>query len=88
VQPDGVERGIVGEIISRFEKKGYRLVAMKYVWPSSDLASGHYADLAGRPFFNGLVKYFSSGKTACLILFLESKNKEEPILLLFSILFI
>jgi len=62
IKPDGVQRQIVGEIISRFEKKGYKLVAMKMIWASKEKAAGHYADLAGKPFFNGLVDYFSSGR--------------------------
>jgi len=67
IKPDGVQRLIVGEIIARFEKKGYKLVAMKMIWPSKEKASGHYADLAGRPFFNGLVDYFSSGPIVAMV---------------------
>jgi nucleoside-diphosphate kinase len=60
VKPDGVQRGLVGEIISRFEKKGYKLVALKVVQPDKKLAETHYDDLRSRPFFNGLIKFFTS----------------------------
>jgi nucleoside-diphosphate kinase len=61
VKPDGVQRGKVGDIIGRFENKGYKLVALKMLTPSKELAEGHYADLKSKPFFPGLVSYFSSG---------------------------
>ena len=60
-KPDGVQRGLVAEIIRRFEAKGYRLVAMKMVRPTKEKAAGHYADLSSKPFFPSLVDYFSSG---------------------------
>ncbi|KAI9292250.1 NDK-domain-containing protein [Neoconidiobolus thromboides FSU 785] len=62
VKPDGVQRGLVGEIISRFEKRGYKLVALKVTVPSKELANQHYADLSSKPFFNGLVDYMTNGK--------------------------
>ncbi|CAM9653581.1 unnamed protein product [Heterosigma akashiwo] len=61
VKPDGVQRGLVGEIIARFEKKGFKLVALKMLTPSSELLSEHYADLASRPFFPSLIEYMTSG---------------------------
>jgi len=61
IKPDGVHRGIVGEIIKRFEQKGFKLVAMKFMWASEEHLKKHYADLAEKPFFPGLVKYMSSG---------------------------
>ena len=57
VKPDGVQRGLVGEIISRFERKGFKLVALKVMHASSELLNEHYRDLAGKPFFPGLVTY-------------------------------
>merc|ERR1711976_345650 len=60
IKPDGVHRGIVGEIIKRFEQKGFKLVAMKYMWASEELLQKHYADLSDRPFFPKLVKYMNS----------------------------
>jgi len=56
VKPDGVQRGLVGEIIKRFEAKGFKLVAMKFMWASDELLRKHYADLSSKPFFEGLVK--------------------------------
>jgi len=67
VKPDGVQRGLVGEVIKRFEDKGYKLVALKLVWPSKEFAAEHYADLATKPFFNGLVEYFSSGPVVAMV---------------------
>jgi len=61
IKPDGVQRGKVGNIIARFENKGYKLVALKMMTPSKEKAAGHYADLKSKPFFQGLVDYFSSG---------------------------
>jgi len=56
VKPDGVQRSLVGEIIGRFEKRGYKLVALKMTWPTKEKAEGHYDDLKARPFFPGLEK--------------------------------
>jgi len=67
VKPDGVQRGIVGEIIKRFETKGYKLVAMKLVHPTEDFAKKHYADLSTKPFFGGLAKFFSSGPVVAMV---------------------
>lgn len=67
IKPDGVQRNLVGDIISRFEKKGYKLVAMKLIHPSLAKAQGHYADLAKKPFYPGLCKYFSSGPVCAMV---------------------
>ncbi|CAL8081299.1 unnamed protein product [Orchesella dallaii] len=61
IKPDGVQRGLVGEIIKRFEQKGFHLVAMKVTWAPESLLKQHYADLSSKPFFPGLVKYMNSG---------------------------
>lgn len=66
VKPDGVQRGLVGDIIGRFEKRGYKLVGLKLVWPTEKMAQDHYADLSKKPFFNGLCKFFSSGPIVCM----------------------
>ena len=65
-KPDAVQRGLVGDIIQRFEKRGYKLVGLKMVWPSETMAAEHYADLKKKPFFPGLVKFFSSGPIVCM----------------------
>ncbi|VDI35587.1 nucleoside-diphosphate kinase [Mytilus galloprovincialis] len=65
VKPDGVQRGLTGEIIKRFNNRGYKLVACKLVQPSKEFMQKHYADLSSKPFFNGLVEYMSSSGPVC-----------------------
>jgi len=72
VKPDGIQRGIAGEIMHRFETKGYKLVAVKLVHPTEAFAKEHYADLAQKPFFPSLVTYFSSGPVLAMVW--EGKN--------------
>ncbi|CAH0479423.1 unnamed protein product [Peronospora belbahrii] len=67
IKPDGVQRGLVSEVIARFEKKGYKLVALKLMTATEERAKAHYADLSERPFFPGLVKYFTSGPIVCMV---------------------
>jgi nucleoside-diphosphate kinase len=67
IKPDGVQRGLISEVINRFEKKGYKLVALKLVTASEQRAREHYADLSARAFFPGLVKYFTSGPIVCMV---------------------
>ncbi|KAJ1735578.1 nucleoside diphosphate kinase Ndk1 [Coemansia sp. BCRC 34490] len=62
VKPDGVQRGLVSDIIGRFERRGYKLVGLKLLVPSAKLAKEHYADLSSKPFFAGLVDYMTNGK--------------------------
>mmetsp|Transcript_20098 Transcript_20098/g.34613 ORF Transcript_20098/g.34613 Transcript_20098/m.34613 type:complete len:228 (+) Transcript_20098:49-732(+) len=61
VKPDGVQRGVVGDIISRFEKKGYKLIALKLLIPTKATAEEHYKFLKEKPFFPGLVDFITSG---------------------------
>jgi len=61
IKPDGVNRGLVGEIIARFEKKGFKLVGLKMLVPTKAQAEAHYADLSSKPFFKDLTTFFSSG---------------------------
>merc|ERR1712001_579659 len=67
IKPDGVHRGIVGEIIKRFENKGFKLVAMKFMQASVEPLEKHYADLSKKPFFAGLVKYMASGPVVAMV---------------------
>ena len=67
VKPDGVQRHVVGEIISRFEKKGFKLVAAKFMQISEELARKHYAVHEGKPFFEGVVKYLSSSPVMAMV---------------------
>lgn len=66
-KPDGVQRGLVGPILSRFEKRGFKLVAMKMTTPSEELLREHYADLQSKPFFPGLLKYMTSGPVVATV---------------------
>jgi len=66
VKPDGVMRGLVGKIITRFEEKGLKLVAMKFMQASEEHLKLHYADLSSKPFFAGLVKYMSNGPVCAM----------------------
>merc|ERR1711971_889729 len=65
-KPDAVQRGLVADIIMRFEKRGYKLVGLKMVWPTEKMAAEHYSDLSSKKFFPGLCKFFSSGPIVCM----------------------
>merc|ERR1739848_441599 len=67
IKPDGVQRGIVGEIIKRFENKGFKLMGMKMMQASQALLEEHYGDLSKKPFFAGLVKYMASGPVVAMV---------------------
>ncbi|EYU23339.1 hypothetical protein ABFS82_01G060800 [Erythranthe guttata] len=67
IKPDGVQRGLISEIIARFERKGFKLVAVKIVIPSKGFAEKHYHDLKERPFFNGLCDFLSSGPVLAMV---------------------
>merc|ERR1712107_865750 len=66
VKPDGVQRGLVGDIVKRFEQKGFKLVAIRMMSPGEKHFEQHYIDLASRPFYPGLVKYMSSGPVVAM----------------------
>jgi len=68
VKPDGVRRGLIGEIISRVEKKGLKIVALRMVQMDKDLARRHYAVHQGKPFFNELVDFITSGPVVAVVL--------------------
>lgn len=67
VKPDGVQRNLIGEIVSRFEKKGFQLVAAKLMQISRELAEQHYAEHKERPFFNELVDFITSGPVFAMV---------------------
>ena len=67
VKPDGVQRGLIGEIIGRFERKGFQLVGMKMTAPGQAHFEEHYGDLKGKPFFPGLVQYAASGPVVAMV---------------------
>src|SRR5213082_1749575 len=60
VKPDGVQRGLVGPILSRLEGRGLKIVGLKLVSVSTDLAARHYAEHLGKPFYEGLLRYITS----------------------------
>ncbi|KAK1760991.1 nucleoside diphosphate kinase [Echria macrotheca] len=67
IKPDGVQRGLIGPIISRFESRGFKLVAIKLVTPGKEHLEKHYEDLKDKPFFAGLVNYMNSGPIAAMV---------------------
>ncbi|KIL48062.1 nucleoside-diphosphate kinase [Jeotgalibacillus campisalis] len=67
VKPDGVQRGLIGEVVNRFEKKGFKLSAAKLMVISEDLAKQHYGEHAERPFFGELVDFITSGPVFAMI---------------------
>lgn len=67
VKPDGVQRGLVGNIINRFETKGYKLTALKTRMASAEILNQHYGDLVSKPFFPGMRDYMMSGPVCCMV---------------------
>lgn len=67
IKPDGVQRSLVGEIIRRFEAKGFTLVGMKFMKVSRELAEQHYGVHRERPFFQGLVEFITSGPVVAMV---------------------
>mmetsp|Transcript_19307 Transcript_19307/g.32001 ORF Transcript_19307/g.32001 Transcript_19307/m.32001 type:complete len:149 (-) Transcript_19307:247-693(-) len=72
IKPDGVQRGLIGDIIKRFEQKGYKLIAMKLTSPGREHMENHYADLSSKGFFAGLISYMTSGPVCAMVW--EGKN--------------
>ena len=67
VKPDGVQRGLIGEVVGRFERRGLKLVAAKFMTVSRELAEKHYAELKERPFFPGLIQFITSGPVMAMV---------------------
>ena len=68
LKPDTVQRGLVGEIVSRLERRGLKIVAMKLMTISRELANRHYDAHVGKPFFEGLVGFITSGPVVAMVL--------------------
>lgn len=68
VKPDGFARGLTGEVLRRIESKGYALAALKVLTPSQALLSEHYAEHLGKPFFEPLVDFMSSGPVTAVVI--------------------
>jgi len=67
VKPDGVQRNLIGEIVHRFERKGFKLAGAKLMMVSEDLAENHYAEHKERPFFGELVEFITSGPVFAMV---------------------
>ncbi|MBQ6520827.1 MAG: nucleoside-diphosphate kinase [Anaerolineaceae bacterium] len=67
VKPDGVQRGLIGEVVKRFESRGYTLCAAKFMQVSNELAAKHYAEHEGKPFYSGLISYITSGPVFAMV---------------------
>ncbi|EMT47380.1 MULTISPECIES: nucleoside-diphosphate kinase [Anoxybacillus] len=67
VKPDGVQRGVIGDIVARFERKGFQLVGAKLMQVSRELAEQHYAEHKERPFFGELVEFITSGPVFAMV---------------------
>ncbi|UCE92531.1 MAG: nucleoside-diphosphate kinase [Methanobacteriota archaeon] len=72
VKPDGVQRGLVGEIVSRFERRGFKVCGMKLMRIQRELAERHYEEHKGKPFYAPLISYVTSGPVVCMVL--EGEN--------------
>lgn len=67
VKPDGVQRGLIGEVISRLERRGLRLIAAKFLKVSQELAETHYSIHKGKPFYAGLIDYITSAPVMAMV---------------------
>ena len=72
IKPNGVEKGIIGEILTIFEKKGYKIKALKMLNVTEEIAKKHYAEHEGKPFYPGLMEFITSGPVVAMIL--EGEN--------------
>ncbi len=72
IKPDGVKRGLIGKIIQRFEDKSYKIVAMKMMNVTSDIAAKHYEEHYGKPFYDKLIKFITMGPIVAMAV--EGKN--------------
>ncbi|MBE3571433.1 MAG: nucleoside-diphosphate kinase [Moorella humiferrea] len=68
IKPEGVARGLVGAIIQRIERKGYRIVALKMLRLTPEMAARHYAEHQGKPFYGALVDHITSGPVVAMVL--------------------
>lgn len=68
VKPDGVQRGLTGEIIKRFESKGYKVIGLKMLQVTDEQAKAHYAEHEGKPFYPRLIRYIQSGPIVAMVI--------------------
>lgn len=67
IKPDAVQRGLMGKIITRFEEKGFKIIAMKMLEVTKEQAASHYAEHEGKPFYDGLVKFIMSAPIVAMV---------------------
>ena len=80
IKPDGVQRRLIGKIIERFERAGLKVVAMKFMAVSKEMAEKHYEIHRGKPFYEGLIKYITSGPVVAMVI--EGQNAIERVRML------
>jgi nucleoside-diphosphate kinase len=68
VKPDAVSRGLIGEVVSRFEKKGFKIIKLKILTFTKDMAEKFYSDHSAKPFFNELVSFITSGRVVVAVI--------------------
>lgn len=67
IKPDAVQRGLIGDIIQRFELKGLKLIGLKLLQVSQELAAQHYAEHKGKPFYDSLISFITSGPVVAMV---------------------
>lgn len=67
IKPDAVKRNLIGKIITRFEEKGYKIIGLKLLWATEEMAAKHYAEHYGKPFYPRLVRYITSGPIVAMV---------------------
>jgi nucleoside-diphosphate kinase len=72
IKPDGIQRGLIGDVVQRIERKGYKISAMKMLKISREMAEEHYAEHIGKPFFSDLVGFITSGPVVAMVV--EGEN--------------
>lgn len=77
IKPDAVKRGLIGRIIKRFENKGYKIIGIKMLQPTLELAEQHYKEHVGKPFYPRLIKYITSGPIIAIAI--EGENTIEGV---------
>jgi nucleoside-diphosphate kinase len=68
VKPDGVQRGLIGGIVNRFEKKGFKVIGLKMIQVTDEQAKAHYAEHEGKPFYPRLLRYIQSGPIVAMVI--------------------
>ncbi len=77
IKPDGVYRGLIGEIIKRFEQRGLKIIGLKMVWVDEEHAGKHYEEHKGKPFYQGLIDYLTEGPVVAMVI--EGANAIENV---------